>query len=156
MTNTAVTESPVRDWMSAPLRTANQESTVRDVLEIMKQENVSSTPVIDPQGQVIGIVTLGDLARTVLSTDKLLESNYPHYDDCMWAIDLIQQRLGSDKVTSLMSENVRTIHPDQSMRAAARLMTESKISHLAVATDHEPLGMLSADDFVRFTAAMVD
>ncbi len=88
MSRTITGEVLVESWMSSPVRAVDRKSTVREVLEIMKDERVSSVPVVDADGHVIGIVTLGDLARVVLSTDQLLDSDYPHYEDCFWAVYL--------------------------------------------------------------------
>jgi len=145
-------EVPVRNWMSDPVDSIGPEATVRDALETMKSGNLSSVPVVDDERTVIGIVTLGDLARLVLSTDRLLDSDFPHYEDCYWAVDLIQRKLGSDRITTVMSENVATIGPNQTMREAAKQMLEQKIKHLAVCSDQQLLGMLSASDFVRMVA----
>ncbi|MCG8649411.1 MAG: CBS domain-containing protein [Pirellulales bacterium] len=146
-------DSLVRDWMSSPVHSVCREATVREVLEMMKQERLSSIPVRQPGGAVAGIVTLGDLARVVMSTEQLLESDYPHYEDWFWVVDLIQRKLGSDKVYSVMSEGVATTRPTQTMREAAVVMRDAGIRHLPVTTTgHELVGMLSASDFVRMVA----
>lgn len=155
MNKTTASKDSIENWMSSPVLAVDRKSSVRHVLEIMKNEGVSSIPVVDADGHVIGIVTLGDLARVVLSTDKILDSDYPRYEDCYWAVDLIQKRFGSDTVTTLMSENVTGIRPDQSMNEAAKIMLDKDIQHLVVVSDQQLAGILSASDFVRFAASGV-
>ncbi|TWU22281.1 inosine 5'-monophosphate dehydrogenase [Novipirellula galeiformis] len=154
MTKFGSHEDSVQQWMSIPTNSVQREGTVRDVLELMKGKQITSVPVVDPQGLVIGIVTQRDLASVVLSTDQLLDSDYPHYEDCLWAVDLIQRRLGSDKVTEVMSESVASIEPGRSMWEAAKQMTELGIHHLAVTKNGKLLGMLSSSDFMRLVASM--
>ena len=79
MSESSTATISVRHWMSSIIHTLSRDATVRDVLELMKREKISSVPVVDDDGLVVGIVTIGDLARVVLSTDQLLDSDYPHY-----------------------------------------------------------------------------
>ena len=152
MSNQVHQKSSVSEWMLHPVHSVARETSIREVLEIMRREGLACVPVTNGAGPVVGIVTLGDLARVVLSTDELLDSDFPHYEDCFWAVDLIQKRLGSDKVTTVMSENVVTISPQTSMQGAAKQMAKESVRHLAVTHSGELLGMLSATDFVRMVA----
>ncbi|MFG0261977.1 MAG: cyclic nucleotide-binding/CBS domain-containing protein [Novipirellula sp. JB048] len=154
MTKFGSHEDSVQQWMTISINTVKRDGTVRDVLELMKDKQITSVPVVDPQGSVIGIVTQRDLAAVVLATDQLLDSDYPHYEDCLWAVELILRRLGSDKVTAVMSENVASIDPEKTMAEAAKQMSEAGIHHLAVAKKGTLLGMLSSSDFVRLVASM--
>ncbi|WP_372721809.1 HPP family protein [Novipirellula sp.] len=153
MTKFANCDEAVGDWMSKSISSVNRDSTVRDVLELMKTGNVSSIPVVDAAGNVIGIVTRSDLAGVVLSTDQLLDSDYPHFEDCLWAVELIQRRFGTDKVTEVMSENVASVQPETTMCDAAKQMVDDGFHHLAVTKEKKLLGMLSASDFVRLVAS---
>ncbi|EMI16511.1 Cystathionine beta-synthase, core domain protein [Rhodopirellula maiorica SM1] len=152
MTTFAKGDEAVEAWMSTSISAVDREATVRDVLELMKSKNVSSIPVVDSEGNVVGIVTRGDLANVVLSTDQILDSDYPHFEDCLWAVELIQRRFGTDKVTEVMSENVALVHPETTMNDAAKQMADDGFHHLAVTKNKKLLGMLSASDFVRLVA----
>ena len=154
MSESSTATMSVRQWMSSSIHTLSRDATVRDVLELMKREKISSVPVVGDGGVVVGIVTIGDLARVVLSTDQLLDSDYPHYEDCFWAVDLIQRRLGGDTVTHVMTESVVSIDPEQTMAEAAMAMNSKSIRHLAVTTNGKLIGMLSANDFVRLVAGL--
>ena len=64
---------------------------------------------------------------------------------------MIERRLGSDKVTSLMTDVGSTVRPDQSMHTAAGIMLNNNTHHLAVCkSTGELVGILSSTDFVRF------
>ncbi|MEM9586085.1 MAG: CBS domain-containing protein [Planctomycetota bacterium] len=149
----STTSQEVQQWMSRDVQTANEIDSIQYALTRMADEKISALPVIDDQDHLLGIVTVGDVARRVLVTERLLETEYPHYEDCFWAVDLIQKNLGSDQVTALMSEVLTTISPEQTMAAAAKVMKNNHVRHLPVVTSHGKLvGMLSANDFVRLAA----
>ncbi|WP_161604213.1 CBS domain-containing protein [Roseiconus nitratireducens] len=152
MNATVTIDDHVESWMNRKVHSVHRDASVRDVLEIMAKEVIASVPVVGEKGEVVGIVTLGDLARVVLSTEQVLDSDFPHYEDCFWAVDLFQRRLGSDPVLNVMSENVTCVRPDQSMREAALIMIRDRIRHLAVVDERGLVGMLAAIDFVRLIA----
>jgi CBS domain-containing membrane protein len=143
-------ETLVQEWMSPVVITVNQNDTVRDALNKLGEHRISALPVVDSDKRFVGIVTIADFLRSVISTDQALDSNYPHYDDCLWAVDLIQRKLGTDKVGSVMTEVVATVKPGDSMCDAARNMFGLGLHHLPVVGSNGQLaGILSSTDFVR-------
>jgi CBS domain-containing protein len=56
-------DTPVRDLMSDGIVCARAEDNVDDVARRMSQEQVRRLPVLDADEKLIGIVSLGDLAR---------------------------------------------------------------------------------------------
>jgi CBS domain-containing protein len=150
MTDFDRSETLVQEWMSPVVITVNQDGTVRDALAKLGEHRISALPVVNAEQNFVGIVTIADFLRTVISTDQVLDSNYPHYDDCLWAVDLIQRKLGTDKVGSVMTEVVATVKPNDSMCDAARNMFGLGLHHLPVIGGNGKLvGILSSTDFVR-------
>lgn len=149
------TLTEIQELMTTNVVTVRQTETVRDVLNKMTDAHISAIPVLDASGGVVGVVSVGDMLRIVLSTEQILDSNYPHYDDCLWAVDLIQQRLGSDNVTTVMTEIVTTMAPDQPMHHAACTMLNNHIHHLPIVNSGGQLvGILSSRDFVKLVAGI--
>jgi CBS domain-containing protein len=54
-------ETPVREVMSFPVITTSVDATADDVLLLMLEHGFHHTPVIDLKGQVVGVVSDGDL-----------------------------------------------------------------------------------------------
>ncbi len=149
------TKTEVQELMSKQLVTILESETVRDALSTMKTEQVSALPVVNHERRLVGLITIGDLLKTLLTTAESLVTNYPHYDDCLWAIELIQRRLGTDKVVTIMSEVLTTITPDQTMHHAACIMLNNHVHHLPVVTSTGDLiGILSSQDFATLAAGI--
>lgn len=51
----------VRDLMQAPATVVRQDDTVARLCDIMQQAHVQGVPVVDDQGEVVGIVTEQDI-----------------------------------------------------------------------------------------------
>jgi CBS domain-containing protein len=59
-------ETPVRELMSDGVVCARADDNVDDVARRMSQEQVRRLPVLDQNERLVGIVSLGDLARETL------------------------------------------------------------------------------------------
>ncbi|MDV3244707.1 MAG: CBS domain-containing protein, partial [Nitrososphaerales archaeon] len=55
----------VRDIMSTPLITISPEATMSDAAELMSQYMIRRLIVIGPDGNLVGIITSGDLAKAL-------------------------------------------------------------------------------------------
>jgi CBS domain-containing protein len=58
----------VNDVMTRKVRTVNEEDSVRDVLNVMSIEQVRRVPVVNRNNEIVGIVSMKDLAEE--STDE--------------------------------------------------------------------------------------
>ena len=139
----------VRDLMSTKLTTVAPTTTVGEALDLMFENKILALPVVE-QGRCVGIVTSTDLVVLIRATDKLLRSDYPHYDDCLWAVEVVQARLDQDPVSEIMSEVIMTTSPDTALHEIAANMMSELVHHVPVLDDDQKLiGFLSSFDFVR-------
>jgi CBS domain-containing protein len=103
------------------------EASVYEAIRLMADKEVGALLVVDA-GQLVGIVSERDYARKVI----------------------LQGRSSKDTaVGAIMTGQVITIRPDQTIEDALAVMTVRRIRHLPVlATDHL-VGVLSIGDLVK-------
>jgi CBS domain-containing protein len=98
--------------MVSPVVTVKPSTTVRDVATLFLERQISAVPVVDEQGQLVGIVSEGDLMhRAEIVTERRRS---------WWLLLLAQdQALAADyikaharKVEDVMTRNVVTATPD--------------------------------------------
>ena len=74
-------ETPVWQIMSAPVITVTPSQTVQDCMHLMTERRVRHLPVVEG-GQVVGMVSIGDLVKAVIEeqqqTIEQLESYIHH------------------------------------------------------------------------------
>lgn len=104
-------------------------TTVLDALKIMAEKNIGSVVVMD-QGKYQGIITERDYSRKVIlkgknSTDTL--------------------------VAEIMSSDLPSIQPSESIELCMALMTKNNIRYLPVFEDGELNGIISMSDVVKET-----
>ena len=149
------TATEVAELMRPNVVTVRHNETVHDTVLKMTENKISALPVVDGTGECVGIISVIDLMQIVLTTDNILNSEYPHYDDCLWAVELIQRKLGTDKVTDFMTEILTVVQPSTMMHDAACIMLNNQVHHLPVVNSSGRLvGILSSTDFVRLTAGV--
>jgi CBS domain-containing protein len=67
-------EARVGDCLSEPAQCAEPDWTVEEAMEAMARQQVGRLPVIDPRGNVVGVVTLSSLALRSSKPAETLET----------------------------------------------------------------------------------
>lgn len=127
----------VRDWMTMNPITISSNCTLPEAYWLMVNKTIRRLPVVD-QGTLLGIVTLDDVRGKVPAALVGM--------DPVRASDLLTNML----VRQVMSENPKTIAPDETLAAAARLMLEFKISALPVMEGARLVGIITESDIFRY------
>ena len=130
----------VKDRMSKRLITIDEDTTIMKALTIMKDNGVRRLPVIKDQ-KITGIVTDRDLKEATPSKATSLD------------VHEIYRLLSEIKVKDIMSRDLLTIRPDESIEKAAMLMLKRKISGLPVMEEGGLVGIITETDIFR---ALVD
>lgn len=67
-------EVAVKDAMSDNVFTCGEDDTAEMVVVQMRERQVRRMPVIDDAGELVGIVTLSDLAKTITGPEQIQEA----------------------------------------------------------------------------------
>ena len=121
----------VRDIIKAknhPLVTVNQHITVYEALKQMVDHNIGALLVTD-ENKLIGIFTERDYARKVILLGKTSK-------------ELL--------ISEVMTDNLITVTPDDSVEDCMQLMTNKFIRHLPVIENNELFGIVSIGDVVKY------
>lgn len=125
----------VKDWMSADVVTITPETTLPEAHQIMTTEEIRRLPVVDRDGRLIGIVSIGDVRGAEPSPATSLS---------IWEMNYLLLSLTIDKI---MTRNPRTITADATIAEAARTMLEHRISGLPVVDEeHRVIGIITESD----------
>jgi CBS domain-containing protein len=116
----------VNDVMTTTVVTVKQGASYKEMAALLRKYRVSAFPVLDDDQKVIGIVSEADLlAKTALNADR---------GGAMTAMVHHKELKKADGVTAgdLMSSNVVTVKPDDTVEQAARLMYHLQVKRLPV------------------------
>ncbi len=106
----------------------NRNTTVVEASECMCQQDIGALLVVDDEGAVVGIVTERDIVFAVHKfVDEFLDQT----------------------VQDLMSSDVISCRPDNTVAEAAVLMSKNGIRHLPVQNDEGLAGLISIRDVLE-------
>ena len=71
-------ETPVREIMTSPVMYVQPDRTSEECMALMTEYRVRHLPVID-KGEVIGLVSIGDLVKDVISEQKFIIQQLEQY-----------------------------------------------------------------------------
>ena len=142
---------------SSPVTVA-PDASVEDVVAALRENELPGIPVVDADGQLVGIVTEADL---VLPDDRG-DLHIPHYVNLfggtvfLESLHRFEDRLRkafAGTAEDMMTRDPDTVGPDTSVRAAARLIHESGHNRLPVVDDGRLVGVVTRLDVLGALAA---
>jgi CBS domain-containing membrane protein len=131
------TEPKVRDLMTPNPFTLEPRDTLAALYDLMDSHRVRHVPIVDRDGELVGLLTHTDLAMTALGSLSDLPLSQER--------DLLQRR----RIREVMVTEVETVDPDTSLAEAASTLFENKIGCLPVVEGTRLVGILTESDFVR-------
>ena len=134
--------SKVSDYMMVSYFAAPHHTKIHEILKKMITCDISRVIVTDNDSP-IGMITVGDIFRTSLATNKMSivqENNYSE-DDGLWSeIGFV----GSQPTGEIMTEGLITVDSSSHMRDAAKLLLYNKIDCVGVKNGNdEMIGILN-------------
>jgi len=151
-------ELPVRDVMASDVLTFAPDDNVMDAMRTMLVRDVDGAPVLNADGEVVGLLSTADLiveeARVHLPTVITLLGAYIELPSSKKKFDHdVEKALGST-VGEVMSDAAPTLGPDDTVEYAATIMHEQGADRLPVIDDSGALvGIVARGDIVRAIVA---
>lgn len=121
------------DVMTRELVTLQPETTAEEAIQILLKHKISGAPVVDPNGQLVGIVSEYQLLAVI-------------YDD----------GFKSQPVKDLMTREVLTVEESTYLTAIANLFIVHRIRRLPVLNDGQLVGQISRRDIIRYAVEHTD
>lgn len=130
----------VRDWMSPDPISVDPKTTLPTAYQLMKLNGIRRLPVLDSEGRLVGIVTLGDIREAKPKEGASLS---------MWDLHLLAAEM---EIGGFMTVHPFTVSPETSVREAVAIMLEHKIGGLPVIERGRLVGIITESDVFRLLA----
>jgi CBS domain-containing protein len=102
-------------------------SSVKDAADKLTEFNIGAMPVIDSQGNVVGIISERDISIYVCNEKLNLDEN----------------------ISKIMSKNIISCDLEISVSELMETMTNRKIRHMPIIDKHKLIGIVSIGDVVN-------
>ena len=128
-------EVKVEDVMSSPVVTIKETDSVLTAAKLMKKHKIGCVVVVDKSGKPHGLITERDVVRRVT------------------ALDLLPSKVQAGKS---MTKPAVTVEPSVIVTEAAKKMREVKVRRLIVVEGGKLKGIVTSNDIVDITPALID
>lgn len=133
---------PVQNWMTTDVVSVGPDTSLLKVGKLMKDHHIRRIPVVDEEGQVVGIISDRDVRDASPSKATTLDMYEMHY------------LLAELKAKNIMTAKPITVKPTDTVEQAALMMLDNKIGGLPVVDGSSKLvGIISDHDVFK---ALVD
>ncbi|MFF4562182.1 CBS domain-containing protein [Streptomyces sp. NPDC001435] len=136
----------VGEVMTRDVVQAHRETPFKVVARLLDQHRISGLPVVDHDDKVIGVISGSDLIRRQATrpADGPAQRKHPH------ARDHSPRRAVAATAGELMSTPAITVHPEQKVADAARVMERHGVERLPVVDEEDRLiGIATRRDLLR-------
>jgi CBS domain-containing protein len=128
MTTTTGTIGTMLHHKGAAVWTISPQATVFEAIQLLALKNIGALPVMDGD-KLVGIFSERDYTRKVALEGRTSQTT---------------------RVRDILSANVATIAPSDSVEDAMRRMTDKRVRHLPVVADGRVVGLVSIGDMVNW------
>ena len=129
----------VEDLMTVIPNTVTPQTTLRQVIDVMKTQSCRQLPVLE-NGRLVGIITDRDV-RLVMNSPLVLHGR--------WQDEEILDHVTAE---SCMTPDPMTVTPDTPAYHAANMLSIYKFGALPVVDNSELVGIITVTDFLNYFA----
>jgi len=141
------------DVMTTNVITVTPETSVRDAAALLLERHISGAPVVDANGNLLGIISEGDLLRRVeIGTDKTRRTRW---------LDFFAARADANayvkshalRVEDVMTRDVIGVEEDTPLPVIAALMESHGVKRVPVMRDGRLVGIVSRANLLQALAS---
>ncbi|MFQ6064049.1 MAG: cyclic nucleotide-binding/CBS domain-containing protein [Candidatus Bathyarchaeia archaeon] len=125
----------VKDVMSSPVFTIDEDSAVDDAARLMDENELGCIIVTSKEGKPLGIITERDLVTRVLAKNA---------------------KASKLSAKDVMTSPLITVDPDETLSDAAKRMSELNVRRLGVMYKGNLVGVISSRDILAITPELIE
>jgi CBS domain-containing protein len=134
--------------------TVGPNTSVKDIANTLLSNRISAVPVLDERGDIVGIVSEGDLLHRVESGTERVHS---------WWLDLLsgKEALAREflkshavKASDVMTRHVISAGPDTQLGELASLLEKHRIKRVPIVKDGKLVGIVSRANLLQALASL--
>lgn len=144
-----------KDLMSKNVVMISRSMSLRAAAKLLSQAQVSGAPVVDAEGQCVGVLSATDFMHLAGHKDRSAHMSKRHEPGCFhsaWQMDDADV-LPTDEVGTYMTADPVMVPIHTSIAELARSMTDARIHRVIVVdAQRRPIGVVSSMDILAAVA----
>ncbi|HLR66256.1 CBS domain-containing protein [Virgibacillus alimentarius] len=143
----------IKDFMIKDVISVREDTSVKDLLEILVKHNIGGVPVVSEENTLLGVISDGDVIRYLQPKGRTV------YD--MFTVVLVSEKEDlTHKLKYSMEHSVKkmmrqkdiyTVSPDEKFEEALRIFSKCHFKKIPVVdANNIVVGVVSRGDIIRF------
>ncbi|MEE9150938.1 MAG: CBS domain-containing protein [Thermoplasmata archaeon] len=156
----------VKNIMTKKVVTLKPDETLKEVANKFSEHNISGAPVVDDEKHVIGIVSEADIIATIERSGREVSMVYLSPALSMVGLSFketpsnkkteeIFEEVGNIKVSEMMTQNVKTVGPDDQVKTVVDIVASGKINRVPVIKNGKLVGIVTRGDIIKGMSKLV-
>jgi CBS domain-containing protein len=141
------------DVMATDVITARASQTVQEVAGLLLTHNISAVPVLSDRGELVGIVSEGDLMRRAEAGTEHPRSWWLAALSNPETLAQTYAKEHARQISDVMTREVITVEPDTPLSEIANLMESKGIKRVVVLENGKVSGIVSRANLLRALAS---
>jgi len=147
MNNITAAQIMTRDVISV-----TPETSIEELASVLSKNRISGAPVVDEEGALVGIVTEKDLIRQnarlhIPTVIRIFDASIMLGKPGRMLDEM--KRMAATRVEDILSREVVTISPEDTIQEIATIMSEKNVHLLPVLDEGKIVGIVGKVDMVR-------
>ena len=142
----------VRDFMIRTVITAQHSTTVKELISILATNRIGGVPVVNDKGNLVGIVSDGDIVRFLSPhKEKVYLAYYVTYlEEAQKIEDVLRDKMNTPIEEIMVKKNIKTLAPDDDFESAIRLISKHHFKKIPVVNGvGRVVGIISRGDIIH-------
>ena len=149
----------VKEVMTTDVLVLDMFMSLREAVSLLAEKNISGAPVVDNDGELVGILTEKDVLREVKEAADDVHMVFPsiHSMGIMFELSKGETEIleafkeqANVVVMDVMTKSVITCTPDTTVNEVASILVKRNINRLPVVDeDNHVVGIITRGDIVR-------
>ncbi len=147
-----------KDIMNTDVLSVRDDMTVQELADFLTEREILGAPVVDAEGEVVGVVSCTDIAQsTTTEATMLVKKSTPGFYEHGW-----ENKLGQDEmvrlqveeneslpVREIMTPTIYTVPEDTPISDIAKAMVAGRIHRLLVTRGSRLVGIITTLDMLK-------
>ena len=140
-----------KEVMKTNLVTLREDTPVKEIAKLMLAHDISGLPVVNGQGEVVGVVSELDLMR------KQIKPNEPSIWTMLWGMDADREKKQRDAIRKymgktageIMTSPALTVDVSDSLEKVGNMMFNKQVKRVFVTDGGKLAGVISRSAFTK-------
>jgi CBS domain-containing protein len=134
-----------KDIMRAQVQCVSETTTLRELSRVFRRYGVTTIPVINDVGELVGVVNEADLLRTMLPSYAELQDDLHYMMDFEFLEDRAQS-VENQPVRDIMVRGAISVDENAPVMRVLSLFLLKSSSHIPVVRDRQIVGVVTRTD----------